>query len=335
MVTQDALNQSALQVRLDVIDGPMTGQSFTIDKKMTVTIGRLPENDFCLPDDHGISRKKHTCITIEDKRCFVEDMGSTYGTWVNGDKITQKTLVEFGGVFVIGSSTIKVTLLSTEIPEKLPVSIDLNKQQIEQLQKENAKLRQDIEKLQKGMSIAQPIDRNILEYLLEKDGIETIDNYELRVLCNIYQFALKIEEFTIALVCSLTIKADLSGIWKLPSHPMRLKALIAQFLEKNNIESAEKINRYLKDLNNWLISVVTGYEEAVPLWFNDLWKKIAPEKIENISGKKKLFGLPEAAAWNQYKELVSELHPELTQDKIREISAKVAKEWFKNLSQKG
>ncbi|MFH1860657.1 MAG: FHA domain-containing protein [bacterium] len=328
MVAQDALNQSTLQVRLDVINGTMAGQSFIIDKKMTVTIGRSPKNDFCLPDDQCIGRN-HARITIENK-CFIEDMKSTNGTWVNGNKITQKTLVEFGGVFVIGDTTIKVTLLPTEIPKKLPVPVDLNKQ-IEQLQKENAKLRQDIEKLQQRMGSTQSMDRNILEYLLEKDKAESIDNHEMRVLYSLYQFALKAEGFIIALVHSLTVKVDSTGISKLPSHPMRLQGLMSQLLKENNIESAEKITKYLKDLNKWLISVITGYEEAVPLWCNNLWEKIAPKKIENISGKKKSFELPEVRAWNQYKEAVSGLHPNLIQDEIREMSAKFMKECFKDL----
>jgi anti-anti-sigma factor len=50
-----------------------------------VTIGRLPTNGISLPGN-AISRR-HAEIQAEDDRYFVRDLGSTYGTYVNGHRI--------------------------------------------------------------------------------------------------------------------------------------------------------------------------------------------------------------------------------------------------------
>ena len=58
--------------------------------KERIRIGRVPENDIRL-DDPSVSSKHAMIITILSES-FVEDLGSTNGTFVNGDKVTKHEL---------------------------------------------------------------------------------------------------------------------------------------------------------------------------------------------------------------------------------------------------
>jgi len=63
-------------------------------------IGRRAENDVCLPG--GAVSRFHAEIRLENGRWLVEDQGSTYGTYVNGEKaegpvpVTDGDSVRFG-----------------------------------------------------------------------------------------------------------------------------------------------------------------------------------------------------------------------------------------------
>ena len=67
------------------------------------SVGRLDTNEIVIGDDKSIS-KRHFQITLEDSHYFVEDTGSSYGTFVNGDKVETKTRVTDGDVIKAGNS---------------------------------------------------------------------------------------------------------------------------------------------------------------------------------------------------------------------------------------
>ncbi len=79
-------------------------------------IGRLPENDLVL-DAHGISRE-HTRIVVEGDRCTVEDLGSTNGTWVNGERIAEARLLNGGDEILVGR--VQLTFLDQD---ELPMGV--------------------------------------------------------------------------------------------------------------------------------------------------------------------------------------------------------------------
>jgi serine/threonine-protein kinase len=74
-----------MRVTLRVIAGPQTGRFFTFDQHQTFTIGRSEESQFCLPHDRYFSRN-HCLLEIAPPQCFLRDLGSTNGTFVNGLK---------------------------------------------------------------------------------------------------------------------------------------------------------------------------------------------------------------------------------------------------------
>ena len=75
-----------MRVTLHVIAGPQTGRDFTFDQHDTFMIGRSEDAQFCLPQDRFFSRH-HCILEIAPPQCFLRDLGSTNGTYVNGIRV--------------------------------------------------------------------------------------------------------------------------------------------------------------------------------------------------------------------------------------------------------
>ena len=72
-----------MQVNLRVLAGPYRGRVFAFTQHDTFLIGRTNDAHLCLPDDRFFSRH-HCLLEIDPPRCFLRDLGSTNGTFVNG-----------------------------------------------------------------------------------------------------------------------------------------------------------------------------------------------------------------------------------------------------------
>jgi len=90
------------RLSLAIIDGPDAGNVFRIEKPR-VTIGRSGA-DLNINDTEA--SRQHAAVEIRDAAYTVNDLGSTNGTLVNGEKITEPTELVDKGEFVVGSSTI-------------------------------------------------------------------------------------------------------------------------------------------------------------------------------------------------------------------------------------
>ena len=87
---------------LVVLAGASVGEMYKIDGEKTV-IGRGQKAQIRLYDD-GISRE-HAQILVEGNRIFLQDLGSTNGTYCNGLQVDKKELVD-GDKILVGSTTI-------------------------------------------------------------------------------------------------------------------------------------------------------------------------------------------------------------------------------------
>lgn len=65
---------------LTIIEGPAHDTMIEIPKQTKVTIGRKPNNLLNFQDDQHLSNL-HSTITYTEGRFFIEDMGTTNGTW--------------------------------------------------------------------------------------------------------------------------------------------------------------------------------------------------------------------------------------------------------------
>jgi serine/threonine-protein kinase len=75
-----------MQVKLHVVAGPQTGRVFTFEQHETFMIGRSREAQFCLPEDRFFSRH-HCLLEIAPPECFLRDLNSTNGTFVNDIRV--------------------------------------------------------------------------------------------------------------------------------------------------------------------------------------------------------------------------------------------------------
>src|SRR5579863_10604558 len=87
---------------LVVLAGASVGEMYKIDHDRTI-IGRGQKAEVRLLDD-GISRE-HAKVVVEGNKIFLEDMGSTNGTFCNGLKVDRKELAD-GDKILVGSTTI-------------------------------------------------------------------------------------------------------------------------------------------------------------------------------------------------------------------------------------
>jgi pSer/pThr/pTyr-binding forkhead associated (FHA) protein len=84
------------------LNGAVQGE-FELDQER-FTIGRKPENEIQI-DNLAVSGKHSMIITILDDS-FLEDLGSTNGTYVNG-KLVKKHALKDGDVIAIGKNELK------------------------------------------------------------------------------------------------------------------------------------------------------------------------------------------------------------------------------------
>src|SRR5689334_24773894 len=94
-----------MQVNLKVIAGPYQGRIFSFTHHDSFLIGRSPDAHLYLPDDRFFSRN-HCLLEINPPHAFIRDLGSTNGTFVNGQFIRESFLTN--GDQIRGGETILV-----------------------------------------------------------------------------------------------------------------------------------------------------------------------------------------------------------------------------------
>src|SRR6185369_3463944 len=80
-----------MQVNLKVVAGPYKGRIFSFTQHDSFLIGRSPEAHLYLPDDRFFSRN-HCLLEINPPHSFLRDLGSTNGTFVNGQRVREAFL---------------------------------------------------------------------------------------------------------------------------------------------------------------------------------------------------------------------------------------------------
>ena len=90
---------------LRFISGKYQGGEFPIVNDKPIIVGRSSDLDMVLVED--MVSRKHARITMQQEQIWIEDLGSTNGTFVNGEKIKRARLKE-GDRVLIGTSILKV-----------------------------------------------------------------------------------------------------------------------------------------------------------------------------------------------------------------------------------
>jgi pSer/pThr/pTyr-binding forkhead associated (FHA) protein len=90
--------------KLVVLSEGLTGRSYELKVEKT-TVGRLEDNSFQIPEQ---SVSSHHCeILLKGNDVVVKDLNSTNGTYINGEKITEKALKP-GQILRLGSIELRL-----------------------------------------------------------------------------------------------------------------------------------------------------------------------------------------------------------------------------------
>ena len=94
-----------LPKHLVITAGSLAGQSIVLDTA-PVTIGRAPESTLVLTDDYASSH--HARLVPREGQWFIEDLGSTNGTYLDKTKVTSPTAVPPGAKVRIGKTVLEL-----------------------------------------------------------------------------------------------------------------------------------------------------------------------------------------------------------------------------------
>lgn len=91
--------------RLTMRSGPTPGEAYLLELEETI-LGRDQANDIAISDPE-VSRR-HARFVIKDGNLIVEDLGSTNGTFLNGERISSPQQLRAGDVITLGETIVLV-----------------------------------------------------------------------------------------------------------------------------------------------------------------------------------------------------------------------------------
>lgn len=103
----------ARALALRFISGKYQGHVFPIQPGKEIVIGRSGDLEMVLAED--MVSRRHARINFQGEEIFIEDLASTNGTFVNGEKIRKARLRE-GDRVLIGTSILKVVWTEATAP---------------------------------------------------------------------------------------------------------------------------------------------------------------------------------------------------------------------------
>ena len=100
------------RLALRFISGKYQGGEFPLRSNREIVIGRSSDLDMVLVED--MVSRRHAKITTTDAEILIQDVGSTNGTFVNGEKITGRARLQEGDRILVGTSIIKVVAVDAQ-----------------------------------------------------------------------------------------------------------------------------------------------------------------------------------------------------------------------------
>jgi serine/threonine-protein kinase len=97
-----------MRVILDVIQGPLKGRQFVLDRPDSFIVGRSRFVHCPMPEDLALSRD-HFMIEVNPPSCELRDLGSTNGTFVNNRRVDRARLAS-EDLVAAGQSVFRVVL---------------------------------------------------------------------------------------------------------------------------------------------------------------------------------------------------------------------------------
>jgi len=110
---------AAQPYQLKMRSGPNPGMTFPLEQE-EVLLGRDLANDIAIGDPE-VSRR-HARFFMQDENLYVEDLGSTNGTFLNGERISSPKQLRIGDVITLGENIVLVFEETSFDPDATMVS---------------------------------------------------------------------------------------------------------------------------------------------------------------------------------------------------------------------
>ena len=94
-----------MKITLEILSGPLDGQVFQFTR--TVEIGRDDSCEVPIKVDKFISRH-HARILVVEPECFLEDLNSTNGTFIDDDRLRKRVILNNGHTFRVGKTWMQI-----------------------------------------------------------------------------------------------------------------------------------------------------------------------------------------------------------------------------------
>src|SRR5690349_9640838 len=101
-----------MRVILDIVQGPLAGRQFVLDRPDSFVVGRSRLVHCPMPEDMALSRD-HFTIEVDPPACELRDMASRNGTFVNHRRVDRARLAS-EDVIAAGQSIFRVVLEMSE-----------------------------------------------------------------------------------------------------------------------------------------------------------------------------------------------------------------------------
>ena len=85
-------------------DSPRRGAVFPLD--VVTTIGRAASSTVVVDDQ--FTSNEHAMLTFRGRAWYLEDLGSTNGTYVQGERIEAPVAISFGDEFTVGRARLRL-----------------------------------------------------------------------------------------------------------------------------------------------------------------------------------------------------------------------------------
>ena len=87
------------------ISGKYQGGEFPLPPNTEIIVGRSSDLDMVLVED--MVSRRHAKIMVNADQVTIQDLGSTNGTFVNGDRVSGRRVLQSGDVVTIGQTQLE------------------------------------------------------------------------------------------------------------------------------------------------------------------------------------------------------------------------------------
>jgi pSer/pThr/pTyr-binding forkhead associated (FHA) protein len=111
-----AANEAAVprRVCLTIESGPLQGRRIWLRPEQRIEVGRGHRSDWAIPSDPSMSQR-HFALDFGPAECHIRDIGSSFGTFVNGAKAVE-AVARDGDVIVAGKTTFRLQCDAASTP---------------------------------------------------------------------------------------------------------------------------------------------------------------------------------------------------------------------------